>query len=154
MMLAPVSLSLFPVDPALSVSRVPVRVRFAETDAMGVVHHASYPLYFEVARVEWLRRRGVRYTEMRANGVHLPVVELSLKYTSPAWFDDPLDVIVELVEVRSASVRFEYRIERDSLQLTEGFTRLACVGADGRPLRVSDEMRAVLQRGELGNVGT
>ncbi len=116
---------------------------------MGVVHHANYLGYMEVARIEWLRRRGVTYAAWAEQGVHLPVVEVSLKYRAPAKFDDELDVEVALGEVGAASVRFDYRVTRrsDAVLCTEGSTRLACI--DGRGLRrISDEMADVLLRPE------
>jgi acyl-CoA thioester hydrolase len=136
-------------DPAAARSVVRVRVRFGETDLMGVVHHASYLSYMEVARIEWLRRRGLTYAEWAQRGVHLPVVELSLKYRAPARFDDEMDVEVGLGEIGAASVRFDYRIVRaaDGTLCSEGSTRLACI--DGRGLRrISEEMVDVLTRPE------
>src|SRR5579884_4038077 len=100
------------LDPSATRSVVRVRVRFGETDLMGVVHHANYLAYLEVARVEWLRRRGITYASWAEHGVHLPVVEVSLKYKAPARFDDEIDVEVTLGEVGAASVRFDYRVVR------------------------------------------
>ncbi len=119
-----------------------MRVRFGETDAMGIVHHASYPNYMEVARVEWLRRRGVAYAGWATQGIHLAVVELTLKYRAPARFDDELDVEARLTEAGAASVRFEYRMVRttDSVLCVEGSTRLACVDNRGALRRISEEM--------------
>lgn len=136
-------------DPVAARSVVAIRVRFGETDLMGVVHHASYLGYMEVARIEWLRRRGIAYAEWAALGMHLPVVEVSLKYRAPARFDEELDVDVMLGEVGAASVRFDYRIVRrsDAVLCTQGSTRLACI--DGRGLRrISEEMADVLLRPE------
>ena len=139
-----------PVDPALARSVVRVRVRFYETDLMGIVHHGSYVSYLEVARVEWLRRRGVAYAAWAQRGLHLAVVELSLKYRAPARFDDEIDVEVMLAERRAASLRFDYRLLRvsDGLLLGDGSTRLACVDAEGALKRMHGEMTEVLGRGE------
>jgi acyl-CoA thioester hydrolase len=90
-------MSQVPPDPAAALSVVRIRVRFGETDLMGIVHHASYVHYMEVARIEWLRRRGVAYAEWASQGVHLPVVDLSVQYRAPARFDDEIDVHVSLV---------------------------------------------------------
>src|SRR4029077_6335533 len=97
-------------DPSAARSLVRVRVRFGETDLMGIAHHASYVSYLEVGRVEWLRRRGVTYAAWAARGIHLPVIELSIAYRAPARFDDDLAVETTLSEVRAASLRFTYRI--------------------------------------------
>jgi acyl-CoA thioester hydrolase len=129
---------------ALSVVRV--RVRFGETDLMGIVHHANYVSYMEVARIEWLRRRGVTYADWAAHGVHLPVVELSVKYRSPARFDEEIDVHVSLAEVGAASVRFDYRLvsPSDGRLYTEGSTRLACIDAKLTLQRISPEIVQLL----------
>jgi acyl-CoA thioester hydrolase len=139
-----------PLDPVASLSVVRVRVRFGETDLMGIVHHASYVSYMEVARIEWLRRRGVTYADWAAHGVHLPVVELALKYRAPARFDEEIDVHVSLVEVGAASVRFDYRLVRasDGLLCTEGSTRLACIDSQLALRRISPEIAEFLRQPE------
>lgn len=119
-----------------------MRVRFGETDQMAIAHHASYAAYMEVGRIEWLRRRGVTYATWARSGIHLPVVELAIRYRSPARFDDELDVETTLVEAGAASVRFDYRIVRssDGVLCAEGTTRLACVDGRGALRRITDEM--------------
>ena len=133
------------IDPAAALSVVRVRVRFGETDLMGIVHHANYVSYMEVARIEWLRRRGVTYADWAAHGVHLPVVELSVKYRSPARFDEEIDVHVSLSEVGAASVRFDYHLRAgDGRLYAEGSTRLACIDAQLTLQRISPEIVHVL----------
>jgi acyl-CoA thioester hydrolase len=141
---------LTPIDPVRARSVVRLRVRFYETDLMGIVHHGSYVGYLEVARVEWLRRRGVAYVSWAERGLHLAVVDLVLKYRAPARFDDEIDVEAMLGEWRAASIRFDYRLLRvgDGVLLAEGSTRLACVDEKGALKRVHDEMTDVLGRGE------
>ena len=141
---------LQPIDPVLARSVVRLRVRFYETDLMGIVHHGSYVGYLEVARVEWLRRRGVAYVSWAQRGLHMAVVDLTLRYRAPARFDDEIDVEVVLGEWRAASIRFDYRVLRvgDGVLLAEGSTRLACVDEKGVLKRVHDEMADVLARGE------
>jgi acyl-CoA thioester hydrolase len=140
--------SLFPLDPATSISIVSMRVRFDETDAMGIVHHGRYLGFLEVARVEWLRKRGVRYAEWAAAGRHLAVVEASCRYMQSARFDDVLDVEVSLAELRAASLRFAYTIRRSGAAITEGMTRHACVDDAGKLCRLDEAMFDVLRRGE------
>src|SRR5439155_17530086 len=106
----PFVMGRYVIDPAHSRSHVEVRVRFGETDLMGIVHHASYLSYFEAARVAWLRRRGVTYKTWADRGWHLPVVDAHLRYRAPAKFEDVLTVAVELSEIRSHSLRFSYRV--------------------------------------------
>jgi acyl-CoA thioester hydrolase len=143
-------MALVALDPAASLSVVRVRVRFGETDLMGIVHHGSYVNYMEVARIEWLRRRGVTYADWAAHGVHLPVIDLTLKYRAPARFDEEIDVHVSLVEVGAASVRYDYRLLRasDGTLLTEGSTRLACIDAQMSLRRISPEVVEVLRQPE------
>src|SRR5450755_4199220 len=113
------------VDAAVAMTTVRLRVRFCETDLMGIVHHSNYLAYFEAGRVEWLRRRGVTYADWAARGIHLPVVEASVRYRAPARFDDIIAVETRLVEIRAAPLRFEYRMERlmghEPELLAEGF---------------------------------
>ncbi len=130
-------------------SVVRVRVRFGETDLMGIVHHASYVGYMEVARVEWLRRRGVTYASWAQRGVHLAVVELSVKYVAPARFDDELDVETTLAEVRVASARFDYRLVlADGTVCASGSTRLAFVDDRQALRRFTPEMVEAMSRAE------
>jgi acyl-CoA thioester hydrolase len=131
---------------------VTLRVRFGETDLMGIAHHASYVGYMEVGRVEWLRRRGLTYAAWVNGGVHLPVVGLALTYRASARFDDELLVETSLVEVRAATLRFEYRIVRvsDGTLCADGSTRLACVDDRGAVRRLSADMVSALGRSDDG----
>ncbi len=136
-------------------SIVRLRVRFGETDLMGIVHHVSYVTYLEVARIEWLRRRGVTYASWASGGMHLPVIELAVHYRAPARFDDELDVETTLGELRAASLRFDYRVYRVSdapepLLCVEGATRLAYVNDQHSLRRFTPEMNEVLRRAEIG----
>lgn len=127
-----------------------VRVRFCETDLMGIVHHGSYAAYLEVGRVEWLRRRGVAYGEWASRGLHLAVAEMNLRYRTPARFDDELDVDTALGLIRAASLRFDYRLVRvgDAALVAEGSTLLVCVNRAGSLTRMSPEVAEVLYRPE------
>jgi acyl-CoA thioester hydrolase len=109
---------------------VPVRVRYAETDAAGVVYYAHYLVYFEVARVEALRRLGVPITEVEARGVLMPVVEARVKYIRPAQLDDLLDVSLSVAGIGPASFAFDYEVRREGLLLATGWTRMATVERD------------------------
>jgi acyl-CoA thioester hydrolase len=111
---------------------------------MGIVHHANYLAYFEMGRVEWLRRRTVTYADWVDRGIHLPVVDASVRYRAPARFDDCLTLETRLVELRSASLRFDYTLERDGKVLAEGTTRLACVGPEHAPRRFPQDVVHVL----------
>lgn len=142
------SSTLAPIDPEKSASILPLRVRFCETDLMGIVHHGSYLLYFEAGRVEWLRRRGVTYADWASRGVHLPVVEAHVSYKAPARFDDLLDVETRLTELRTVSLKFSYTIRREGTLICEGMTRLGCIDDKHALLRIPEPMRDVLLAGE------
>jgi len=142
-------MQLPPLQAAHAASRITLRVRFCETDLMGIVHHAQYLTYFEAGRVEWLRRRGIAYSSWTAQEIHLPVVDATLRYRAPARFDDLLTVETRLAELRWASVRFEYTVWRKDLVLAEGATRLACVDTAHTVIRIPQRLLAVLAAGEL-----
>ncbi len=125
-----------------------LRVRFCETDLMGIVHHGSYLVYFEAGRVEWLRRRGVTYADWANSGVHLPVVEANVSYKAPSRFDELLVVETTLTELRSVSMKFAYAIRREGTLIAEGFTRLGCIDSAHKLLRIPEYMRDVLLAGE------
>jgi acyl-CoA thioester hydrolase len=136
-----------PADVASSTCEI--RVRFCETDLMGIVHHASYLTYFEAARVEWLRSRGVTYADWARRGIHLPVVDASVRYRAPAYFDDVLVIVTRISELKSHSLRYDYRTTRAGLVLAEGSTRLACVGNDHKLKRIPAEVVGILRAGEV-----
>ncbi|HSN97345.1 MAG TPA: thioesterase family protein [Candidatus Nanopelagicales bacterium] len=136
--------------PAHLTSRMPLTVRFCETDLMGIVHHANYLTYCEAGRVDWLHRRGVSYDDFVREGVHLPVVEASLRYRKAARFDEQLVVETTCREVKRVTVRFTYRILRGSELLCEGETLLACVGDALALRRFPEGLREVFSRPEQG----
>jgi acyl-CoA thioester hydrolase len=111
-----------------------IRVRYADTDAMGVVYHANYLVWFEVGRGDCMREVGVPYTEFERRGIFVPVVEATIRWRSPARYDELVDVQTSVAELSPARVRFAYRIVRpaDGTLLCEGFTVHAFV-AGGRP---------------------
>jgi acyl-CoA thioester hydrolase len=110
-----------------------VKVRFAETDAQGIAHHAVYLVWFEVARIEYLARFRGGYRELQAEGIEALTLEASVTYRAPARFDERLVIQARCGEVRGARFRFDYRVERDAEPIAEGSTGHAC--ADARTLR-------------------
>ena len=143
-----------PIDPGKSTTTSTLRVRFSETDLMGVVHHATYLVYFEAGRVEWLRRRGITYADWTARGVQVPVASAELQYRAPSRFDDVLAIETTLAKVRAVSLDFTYRIRRDATLIAEGFTRLACIDSSNKLLRIPEEIRDTLLSGEMPGAGT
>jgi acyl-CoA thioester hydrolase len=105
-----------------------LRVRYAETDQMGVVYHGNYAQYFEMGRVEWLRNLGVSYRWMEENGVMLPVVSLTMNYKKPARYDDELTVRTIFKSQEGVKIDFEYEIYNEKNELlTTGYSMLVFV---------------------------
>lgn len=102
---------------SLKQDEIEIRVRYSETDQMGVVHHANYALYLELARIEWLRKLGISYKKMEEQGVGLPVVSLSVNYKIPILYDDVITVKTKLKHMPRALVEFEYEIVNKSGQI-------------------------------------
>jgi len=117
-----------------------VRVRFADTDAQGIAHNASYLVWFEVGRVEYLRAHAGGYQALRDLGIEALVLESFCRYIVPARFDELLHVHARVVGLRGARFRFEYSIVRDDgTEMAEGWTAHACVdAATFKPTRVPD----------------
>lgn len=120
-----------------------VRVRYGETDQMGVVHHAAYLHYLEDARTAWLRALGLPYSALEATGIGLPVRRAELRYRAPAKYEDELDVEVRLARLRGASATFVYKVTRvDGTAIVDAEVELACIElASGRPRLLPDELR-------------
>ena len=105
-----------------------IKVRYGETDQMGVVYHGNYAQYLEIGRLEWLDAIGVSYKQMEANGIMLPVASMDLKYSKPAFYDDILTIKTTLLKRPTASIEFAYEIHNSSGELlTTAHTKLAFV---------------------------
>ena len=113
-----------------------VRVRYAETDQMGVVYHGNYAQYLEMGRVEWLRSLGLSYSYMEKNGIMLPVVSLTINYKKPARYDDLITVRTIFKKQQSVKIEFEYEIYNEAGELlTTGSSVLVFVDMKtGRPV--------------------
>jgi len=121
-----------------------IRVIFGDTDQMGVVYYANYLRYFESARAAYWRALGKSYKDLEAWSVALPVVEAHCNYRRPAFYEDLLEVDVDVTELRGASLRFAYKVWRGDTLLAEGYTRHAVTGPDGRPKALPDALRAAI----------
>jgi acyl-CoA thioester hydrolase len=133
-------------------STVEVRVRYAETDQMGVVYHANYLVYCEIGRTDFIRRLGRSYASLEAEGVRLAVADLSARYHAPARYDDRLEVATTLAEVRSRTIAFEYVVSNaDTAQrLVSARTTLVSLDADNRLVALPADLREALERAAAG----
>ena len=125
-------------------SRSQVRVRYAETDQMGITYHGVYFVWFEVARVDYLRERGIRYRDLEEReDLHLPVIEAQARFLKPSYYDDVLEVRTRLAELSGARASFEYEVHREGTEgpLATGRTGHAAVDRKGRVRRFPEEFR-------------
>jgi acyl-CoA thioester hydrolase len=126
--------------------QIETRVRYAETDKMGVVYHANYLIYLEVSRVEWLRNQGVNYKDMEDDGVALPVVNININYKKPAVYDDVLTVKTSLIYYKGVKIIFESKIyNQHQMLLTEAQVTLVFVNIKtGKPTAPKKEIQEIL----------
>ncbi len=131
--------------------QIEVRVRYSETDQMGVVYHGNYLPYFETGRVEWLRNKGVSYKSMEENGIALPIVSLSVNYKKPARYDELLTVITKFKNQSSVKISFdcEIRNEQQELLTTAHFILVFVDLKTGRPTAPPDYIKKVLNEIEI-----
>lgn len=121
-------------------SKTKIRIRYGETDQMGVVYHGNYPQYLEIGRIEWLRDMGISYKAMEESGVMLPVISISIKYIKSARYDDVIQVITKLKKEPVVKIEFDYEItnERKELIATAN-TVLAFIDKNNqKPIRCPD----------------
>jgi acyl-CoA thioester hydrolase len=125
-------------------SKSVVRVRYAETDQMGVVYYANYFVWFEIGRTDWLRSFGTTYRDLEDRGIRLPVIEAHCEYRQPARYDDELAVTTRGRMGSPARVAFDYEITRtsDGALIAEGRTVHAAIHPNGRPGRLPAALRA------------
>ena len=135
-------------------ARVAIRVRYSETDQMGVGYHGAYLPWLEVARTGWLRKHALPYRELEAGGVHLPVIELRCRYLKPVRYDDDLIVEATAHRYRRSGIGFDYRVVRvhDGALVATATTRHAAVGPEGRARRLPEAVRRALGKAPGGAV--
>ncbi|MGE0454116.1 MAG: acyl-CoA thioesterase [Vicinamibacteria bacterium] len=123
-----------------------VRVRYAETDQMGVAWHGNFLAWFEVGRTDLLRRTGFSYRELEAQDVKLPVIEAHVRYLRPARYDDLLEIRTRVEAMTGARVSFAYEVYRsgESKPLATATTAHAVIDSSGRARRVPEEIRSLL----------
>jgi len=122
-----------------------VRVRYAETDQMGVAYHANYFVWFEVARTDWLRTFGVTYRDLEAEGFFLPVIDARCEYRTSARYDDDLRITATARLVSAVRVAFDYEITGPSAIVAVGHTVHATLDRQGRPVRVPARVKELIR---------
>ena len=126
-----------------TVRRTRVRVRYAETDRMGVVYYANYFVWFEVARTEWLRETGWTYRDMEGDGFALPVIEAHCDYRQPARYDDEIEIRTRATLLTPVRIRFDYEAARigEADPVASGHTVHVALDGNGRPCRLPSRVR-------------
>ena len=118
-----------------------IKVRYCETDQMGIVHHSSYIKYFEHSRIQWIKKNGFSYRELEISGLILPVSKLKVTYMSPAFFDDELCIETEIMEIPSSKLIFDYVVFRNDIAITKAQTILAFVNKiSKKPMKCPKEI--------------
>jgi len=136
-----------PMSEELNVSgETTIRVRYAETDRMGLLHHANYLIYFELARTELLRSLGLSYRDLEDKGYLLVLTRLEVRYRRPAFYDDLLTVRTTVAKTTAVRIDHAYEVSRDGTLIAEGTTTLACVDRQGRPQALPDFLRVPKKR--------
>src|SRR5947209_20188771 len=117
------------------------RVRYAETDRMGLLHHANYLVYFEQGRTELLRSQGLSYRDLEDQGYLLVLTRVQVRYRSPARYDDLLTLRTTVLRTTSVKIEHRYEVFRDGALLAEGQSTLGCVNREGRVQMLPDFLR-------------
>ncbi len=121
-----------------------VRVRYAETDAMGCLHHARYFVYFEEGRIDLLRKCGLSYREMEERGLYYVVVTLQCRYRVPARYDDLLTLRTSTERLTRVRVDHRYELLRDGVLLADAASTIACIDAQGKPTGLPDDLWTIM----------
>lgn len=136
-----------PIHPSITIA---LRVRYAECDPMGYAHHASYPIWLEMARTELLRSSGVAYRTLEEYNVFIVVARLSISFHKPARYDDQIQITAHLKAAAGAKIEHEYEITREGVRLCTAQTVLACVDRSGRPIRIPPLIEDQMKIGDQG----
>lgn len=134
--------AIFPDSTKIKSCTITIQPRYSETDQGGVVHHAVYPVYFEMGRTELLRTNGLAYKDLEAAGVFFVIAELRIKYRRPAFYDEKLNLETAITNVTASKVEHSYKLIRPDtgLILAEGHSVLACVDSEGKIRRMPEFM--------------
>ena len=121
---------------------ITIRVRYAETDQMGLLHHANYLVYFEQGRTELLRAQGMTYRDIEAQGYYLVLTKLQVRYRRAAFYDDLLTLRTTVVRTTLVKIEHKYELMRDGMLLAEAETTLGCVDHEGKVQPLPDSLRS------------
>jgi len=127
---------------------IEIRVRYAECDPMGYLHHAKYFEYFEMGRTELLRLAGVRYRDLEERGVLFVVAKVECRFRRPARYDDVLKLETRIVRQTRARIDHEYKLLREGMLLCEAASTLACVDRKGQIIPIPEELGEEGEKGE------
>ena len=120
-----------------------VRVRYQETDNMGVVYYSNYLVWFEIARTEYFRALGLVYRELEKKGIYLMVASVGCRYRSPAKYDDIVKIQAGVPELKNSSLKFEYRLSVGDKLIATGESVHVFTNESGRPVRIPEEVRSL-----------
>jgi acyl-CoA thioester hydrolase len=126
---------------AMTSGEITIRVRYAETDRMGLLHHANYLVYFEQGRTELLRTHGLSYKDLEDQGYLLVLTKIEVRYRWPARYDDLLTLKTTVTRTTSVRIDHRYEVFCAGRLLAEGTSTLACIDRDGRPQALPDFLR-------------
>jgi acyl-CoA thioester hydrolase len=124
----------------LNEHEIKFRVRYPETDGMGVVHHSRFFQYFEMGRVELLRASGISYAQLEMEGVLFVVVKVECRYKAPARYDDELTLLTKIVRKTHVRIDHEYVLKRENTVIALGSTTIACVDRQGNLREIPGEV--------------
>ena len=130
----------------MGVGSVDIRVRYQETDKLGIVYYANYYVWFEIARTEFFRSAGLPYAELETKGMYIVVVGSSCQYKKPAYYDDQITIRSWISSVRNTSFTFEYEVLNGKDLLAVGKTVQVLVNKDRKPVRIPEDIREVIER--------
>jgi len=125
----------------------PYRVRYGDTDMMGISYYANYLVWFEAARTEYFRALGLPYTECEKQGIYLPVVEAQARYMGPSTYDDLLTIRTSVSEIRISTIRFEYQVFKigQEKKISQGYTVHVFVDGSMRPVRAPESVTTLVE---------
>jgi len=125
----------------MTTGEIQIRVRYAETDRMGLLHHANYLVYFEQGRTELLRSMGFSYRDIEDQGFYLVLTKVQVRYRGPAYYDDLLTLRTTVMRTTLVKIEHKYELMRDGVVLADGETTLGCVDKTGKVQPLPDSLR-------------